>query len=326
MKKIILVILIITKTLIVSDEQHLQIEFLKSFTIGDSYNQFRASNSEYTADGAGSGPSLIKYDESKELFYIVDGLNSRICMYDLQFNQVDEINYSKDHYMETAYDLVLIESGFIFYQETFGLLFISFDGSTIWNVDISTKDFQYELENNNFYYDEKNQIIFFYLKGDDIVALSELSLKMFDYKITYGRVNINNMLASKGIVNIKISDVNKLYVDDKLISSEYNAYFRKDSTEEIEDMSFIGSINNYSYYHYMSNFLLVYDKDGNYIFNKYFDDKGNFYTRTTMPGIHPSGDLLFMTYDKNNIELKRVVNTWAPEIREKWYKEHPGYP
>lgn len=43
-----------------------------------------------------------------------------------------------------------------------------------------------------------------------------------------------------------------------------------------------------------------------------------------MPGIHPSGDLIFMNYNTETIELKRVINTWDTELRDQWYNKHPN--
>lgn len=305
--------------------ENLIIENIKKFNIGIGNNEFKTFEYDHMPLGVGAGPSLIKYDKNNETFYIVDGFNSRISIYDLKFNQVGEITYNKDLYFRTCNDLLVLENGLIFYQSEKGLIKIDSKGKVKWNIIFPNNYEDYgELENNNFYYDEENQIIFFYLKGDDIVAFSDLSLNMFDYKITQGRDNINRMLSRRGISNIIIDDNYILEVNDIIKSKSFAVKYNKQ--KDTERKVLIDSLDDYTYWMTEGNHLTVYDSKGKNMVRNFFAQEVRFHNKTTMPGIHPSGDLLFMTYNENNIELKRVVNTWAPEIREKWYKEHPGFP
>ena len=44
-----------------------------------------------------------------------------------------------------------------------------------------------------------------------------------------------------------------------------------------------------------------------------------------LTAIHPSGDIyiLNMNWQTNTHNLYYIKNTWDPEFREQWYKDHP---
>jgi len=44
----------------------------------------------------------------------------------------------------------------------------------------------------------------------------------------------------------------------------------------------------------------------------------------TKPAVHPSGDIFFLGYDEEGVNLYRVKNVWDTAGRAAWYKEHGG--
>lgn len=325
MKIIIITILLISSLDIFSFETNLIIEDIKDFKIGSEFNEFKFNKSDFLPDGIGNGPSIIKFDDRKNIFYLVDGSNSRVCIYDLNFNQIDEIRYDENLYLRYPHDMQINGNGFILFQKYGYITFLDWNGNVVWHIVVSGKHIGEELENNNFYYDESNKLLFFYLYGEDIACFSELSSNGYKYKITKGKDDINKLLESKGVENIYISDEIRLYVHEILYDKEYYAYHSIKKDKYVEDLIYIGKINSISYWKDIYNYLMIYNKEGKFVAGDFFDEQ-DIFGRTIMSGIHPSGDLLFMNYDDDKVVLKRVVNTWDPEFREVWYKDHPDYP
>ena len=81
-------------------------------------------------------------------------------------------------------------------------------------------------------------------------------------------------------------------------------------------------LGNYRYQKVTNNYFLVYNKDN--IEEKYrikFPDDTEVIESSAL---HPSGDIyvLRMNWNTNTHNLYCIENTWDPQWRAQWYKEH----
>ncbi|QEN04197.1 hypothetical protein EW093_05585 [Thiospirochaeta perfilievii] len=323
MKKIglfILVILISMDMLVA--ESKFEIDFVTSYKTGKGINEFATVYNKYLIDGAGDGPSIIYYDESKKVFYISDGYNKRLSVYDFNFKQIDEIDISNDIYLEYPHSIQIYKEGFILYQKYIGFTYHTWDGELQWQMNFVEKYYDNKLENNNFYYDEDNGIILFYMIDGEVICFSSLTKDSNGFVTTKGRDQINILIKNKDISNIKISESNKILVDNKIKSISGNDILDKDNDNG--KRIYIGrNKNNYIYWTDADRRIRIYDSSKTFIISEIYRE-GYITGGSYMPGIHPSGDILYLIYNSHEVALKRIINTWDPKLREQWYKDHPN--
>lgn len=249
-------------------ETKFTIERIKTFKVGSSLNEFNVIKDGQMLSGMGTGPSLIKYNKKDQFFYIIDGFNERICIYDLSFNQINEISIKNDDYLYFPHSLEIYDNGFLLYQKYLGAIYYDKKGNIQWSINFVEKYFDNKLENNNYFYDEVNNLFFFYMVGDDILCFSNLSEDSNGYVYTMGKDNINKLLNKKSINNIVISEDNRILKDGIVKSKSYPDYYRKNVVEE--DLILIDSIDSIHTYWYLKEmFLLIYDNEGKYIVNDF---------------------------------------------------------
>ena len=334
MKRTLLLISIIIQFYILYSQQYAlyESEIMKVFNSGEMNNQLGLDYPGYEIGV--NGPSAMGFTETGEV-YIMDHINDRLQ------------KYSNTYIWKSS---TAIEN-----RPVMAIIIADKNGCQV----ITSLEYKYvnntgDLEIDVLFGMEKRQSIIEYIRIDNILfvyidnsffAINEPgidpannNLRMLD--ATQIRVLFDNPLAY-GLDGVTLDSKNRLIVNGELVTRSYEAfvtyYMEKRSFTDV--LQFTRQVENkYRALNYKGggNYFAGKDETGNwYWFNSgylsIFSDKGfqidliNLVnnSRQTTPAIHPSGDVYFLDYDKNNVFVKRIQNVWDPEGRATWYAAHP---
>lgn len=250
----------------------------------DSYEGVTGNNIKIDSKG-----KLYVYQEDTRIVYNIDTKNDRL------------IN-KKDYKLLPTTSLMFVEDGLLGFQ---------IYGNGFFIIDEQTNNKIVEIENlNTFiksaYYSKKENIFLFTDDESNIHSIIHPSIDSKNNKNNYRTpdqtrkiFSENSEYGKKGFI---ISD-NALYLNG-IIYYWYGS-----------------QVNGYMFYNLDSD---VYIFKNNEIFKTFSLFSENELLESI--AIHPSGDIyiLRMNWQTNTHNLYYIENTWDPEWREQWYKDHPS--
>lgn len=197
---------------------------------------------------------------------------------------------------------------FIFSGSWADYILIDKDGKEIFGFN-PLWDYNIRMDSINSYYLEKANVLFFWDNNKNIYSVINPGMDKEE-----NRKNFHNTEETKKIfksdveingVKIRVSSSNNVFLDGK------RTYW--DQTR----------INDYMYQKVDNGQFFIYNRDN-------FDEDYDIYLNSKnevieSSALHPSGDIyvLRMNWQTNTHNLYYIENTWDPEWRDQWYKDHP---
>lgn len=197
---------------------------------------------------------------------------------------------------------------FIFSGSWADYILIDKDGKEIFGFN-PLWDYNIRMDSINSYYLEKANVLFFWDNNKNIYSVINPGIDKEE-----NRKNFHNTEETKKIfesdveingVKIRVSSSNNVFLDGK------RTYW--DQTR----------INDYMYQKVDNGQFFIYNRDN-------FDEDYDIYLNSKnevieSSALHPSGDIyvLRMNWQTNTHNLYYIENTWDPEWRDQWYKDHP---
>lgn len=190
----------------------------------------------------------------------------------------------------------------------------SFNGKRLFEVHISSFIGKF-TEIKSFYYDEETDILFLQDKNDQLYSIINPGLNEEQNKKNFKTPEETLAMLNEGKyaphleireeLNWQKKSKNYLYIDGK----------RERWGKAYEIGKYICSVIPEDHY------INLYDGK-NRVEAHYELPNGE---QLESNAFHPCGDVYFLTmnWTTNTHNLYRIENTWDPEWREQWYKEHP---
>jgi hypothetical protein len=303
----------------------------KGFGIGDQENK---SGVYYPSNEIGiNGPSGIGFGVDGSCF-VLDHINKRIVSLgkDWEFLKWWEVNsLPVESRIEATNDYVKIFSGRRFDcidRKDTGRISVEFDLSR------SNQRFQYYL---------LDSVLFIYIdKGLYSIPKPGADEEENNRKIL-GEEETRKILEEGelyGLAGVKVDEKNRLFVDGELQTRDYKTYIEywmdhyqiddfqtyrrsdfhqfKPIHKDSREISYIGQdYAGCTYWNVIGLFyILVFNENGMCIETLKYDPEMS----STLPAVHPSGDIYFLDYDTEGVYLYRIENVWDAEGRGAWYE------
>lgn len=245
----------------------------------------------------------LMIDESgNKYIYQVD--YSRMMFLDKNNNikQIEKLNKGKFSYQVSCKNETFYFDGYYGYLEA-----IDFENKIKFKISMSKILGNSKLLDYSFYYDEESDILFLQDKNKQLYSIihpgldEEQNKKNFKTPEETSREFENGKTVNG--VNVKVVDSRYLYINNNFV------YFGQEK------------VGNYVYTKNREDYFL-YNKNTKEYFNIYFSSEDE---ELESSAVHPSGDIyvLRMNWTTNTHNLYRIENTWDPQWRAQWYKEHP---
>jgi len=138
--------------------------------------------------------------------------------------------------------------------------------------------------------------------------------------------------------DLTIDSQNRLFLNDELQTTDYwdfLAYWNEIHKQNKETQPPLDFTTKADEFDKTSTLWLGKDLRGNCYWSPnfgvtIFNKKGfmfdlfipNMNDRRTVPALHPSGDIYFIDYDKDEVRLYRIRNTWDVAARQAWYSSN----
>lgn len=252
-------------------------------------------------DSTGTG---LKIDDSGYFFVIQSDMN---ILYKLNMKDYSLTKMHDTLFLEWACEGInTISDNYIFCSGLKGRFQI-LDRDYNIKSKIRLFDLGIDINTKNAYYNEENDVILFTDRNSNIHSIINPGLDDEQNKKNYRDPEQTKKLFSKnseyGKKGLVIDDC-KLYINNKI-------YFWGNAN--INNYQYlIGSMNIYVTNYYTDEEVLKYKIKTN---DEQFESAA----------VHPSGDIyiLRMNWNTNTHNLYRIENTWDPQWRAQWYKDHP---
>jgi len=308
-------------------------ELIMTFPVGTQIGEIGYDN------GYGRGPGALFFDE-KGFFYICDGWNDKVLVYDSNYHFLKEIF---NIYSSKAKQVFAIDKKyFIDYSYNFSFSVDEFDGEKLFLINLSNSEYRNEIYYYPSFIFEKN-IVFIYLKNGSIICIpnpgkdnDKNMQKILDNNTTK---DLFESASDYDLDDLQIDGENRLFLNGELLTRNYKVFYNywKDKHERLKYknrnnknikspqdflnsgfvMTYLGKDKSNNFYWDANQAILIFNKEGWLIdgfISKNMKSK-------SIPTIHPSGDVYFLDYDQKGVYLYRVKNVWDPESRVKWYRE-----
>lgn len=217
-------------------------------------------------------------------------------------NLKDVINSDAKH-LEKIYG-----EKFIFSGSWADYILIDKDGKEIFGFN-PLWDYNIRMDSKTSYYLEEANVLFFWDNKENIYCVVNPGMdKEENRKNFHNTEETKRMFESDVLMNgvkIRVSSSNNVFIDGK------RTYW--DQTR----------MNDYMYQKVDNGQFFIYNRNN-------FDEDYDIYLNSKnevieSSALHPSGDIyvLRMNWQTNTHNLYYIENTWDPEWRDQWYKEHP---
>lgn len=303
-------------------------ENIKTFNVGTEATSFRYIKDVNPVDPW--GPNSLSFDTSGYL-YINDTWNLRLTKLNKNFDIIEQFDLDATKFFYSAGQIHYNDG--IFYGNDFNENFSNFDLSknkTTFILDLSNTKWKQEIQSGNFYIIENN--IFFNLENKNWLLFHDLGLD--------NDVNIRNIYTGDGLNNFLISEERNnnsslsglriekefLIKDNKLLTRDFQtfiSYWKEINNSKVKHKKAI-DLSYSRLLEYSNVSYLGVDKDGNSYWKSgrkrifISNNEGwiidgfliNSRIAKTTPTVHPDGDLYFLGYDSDDLQLYRIKRQW----------------
>ncbi|SEQ12366.1 hypothetical protein SAMN04487977_102561 [Treponema bryantii] len=302
-RKILFILLILFQIQLFSQEYHLR-KLMELKNIKETENLYRRKTEDLEPydDNTGNvlcidnnGDIYIQCIDTKELLKIKN--NKLKLIYNTNF-----LIYNVEEVITAVTDKSYIYTGLWGVFKGFDKEF-----NQIFNINIY-KDNGIIIENRQSYYLEKANVLFFWDNKENIYCVVNPGMDKEENRKNFHNTEETKRMFKSDVemngVKIRVTNSNNIFING-------NFHFWKQD-----------ELGNYRYQKVTNNYFLVYNKDN--IEEKYrikFPDDTEVIESSAL---HPSGDIyvLRMNWNTNTHNLYCIENTWDPQWRAQWYKEH----
>lgn len=277
------------------------------------------------------GPQSIIFDDKGRLV-INDTHKSRLLLFDLKFELINEIDlkdYSKSLFSST-YDSYIDENKYNGTVASKEVISLEKDGTLSFNLDLYESPIHKELDTGNFHILDNN--VFYNLKSGEWILFYDLDSDQ--------KKNIKNMYKGDELVTFLEKESKNIESDfygvsihsnflkkgDELITRDFQTYIKYwsdvnskvkypnnaidmtyDDFKKYKNIRYIGEdLDGNLYWLSGRKRFLVSNKDGWFIAGFLYNYKNS----KVLPTIHPSGDIYFMNYDSEEVNLYKIPRQW----------------
>ncbi|WP_020614629.1 SH3 domain-containing protein [Sediminispirochaeta bajacaliforniensis] len=313
-----------------------QEEEVATFSIGKERNEFMYKKNH--DPGANAGPSSMAFSKEGELFisdtwnYAIKGLN--------QLWSVEEVIGCKDEYYNFLESYFLeVDTATIFGMQSsnaYGI--VNRQGEKVIEIDFHLDSMAEIREKDASNVVSYKRYIFQWLKDGGIVCFYKEGEETKEVRNEEVQELIKNDPRGD-LAGLSINEENRLFIEGRPLTRDYKTYIQyfldtynieedlqyRDDKRHIfrplkqtsGNLSLIGEDSDGNWYwDVLRKYVFIFNKEGWVLDVFQYDDN----ISSTLPAVHPSGDIYFLDYDTEGVYLYRIENVWDAEGRGAWYE------
>lgn len=296
--KLILIILFLSFTCLNAKDYNIySTEVIKELKVGDETGSYSVN---FLLPSEPNGPSATAFDKDG-CFYILNHLDKKVVKYDKNFDFIAEFHNQNTMFggvltFDKSGKYILYSSPNIFsiYSENFDELIVK-----VWLID--TPYFNKILPNSFVLIDEK--VFFRNITNDEIYYIDK---PVADYLI-------NNLNIKKANNLIEKVDKNKLkrhikdFINSEDVDIEKKFKTRIDKVlKKSNRVTYINTDDDFNTYWKLSSLIIVINSKGDFVDIFIPENK----KLRQYPSIHPSGDLYYLSYNEEQIQIHLLRRKW----------------